>query len=62
MYFIEKKHIDTSYHLIHELVNDGQIKLLFCGFKEHLVNMFTKDHLGIDSAEDVLLVEIKDVC
>ena len=58
---------------IRELVNDGQISLLFCGSKEQLANMFTKplgtsafvyqkEHLGIDSADDVLLVEIKGVC
>ena len=69
----KSKHIDTRYHFISELVNDGQISLVFCGSKEHLDDMFTKplgtstcvyeiEHLGIDSAEDVLQVEIKGVC
>ena len=64
MYFIEKKHNDTRYHFIRELVNDGQISLLFCGSKEQFGDMFTKpletstfvyqrEHLGIDSANDV---------
>ena len=38
----KSKHIDTSYHFIHELVNDGQISLLFCCSKEHLSHLFTK--------------------
>ena len=69
----KRKHIDTRYHFIRELVNDGQISLLFCGSKEQLADMFTKplgifafvyqrEHLGIDSADDVLPVEIKGVC
>ena len=62
----KNKHIDTRYHFIHQLVNDGQISL-FCGSKEKFDDMFTKplgtfafeyhgEHLGIDSAEDVLPV------
>ena len=69
----KSKHIDTRYHFIRELFNDGQISLLFCGSKEQLADMFTKPlgtsafdyqrkHLGIDSAEDVLPVEIKGLC
>ena len=69
----KSKHIDTRYHLIRELVNDGQISLQFCGSKEQLVDMFTKplrtivfeykrENLGIDSVEDVLPIEIKGVC
>ena len=69
----KSKHIDTCYHFIHELVNDGKISLLFCGSKEQFADMFTKslgtsgfvyqrEHLGIDSANDVLPVEIKGVC
>ena len=27
----KRKHIDTCYHFIRELVNDEQISLLFCG-------------------------------
>ena len=69
----KSKHIDTRYHFICELVNDGQISLQFCGSKEELVDMFTKplgttafeyqrEKLGIDISEDVLPVEIKRVC
>ena len=69
----KSKHIDTRYHFIRELVNDGQISLLFCGSKEQLADMFTKplgtfafvyqrEHLDIDSAADVLPVDIKGVC
>ena len=69
----KRKHIDTHYHFIRELVNEKQISLLFCGSKEQLADMFTKplgtsaflyhgEHLGIDSADDVLPVEIKGVC
>ena len=75
MYFIEKENTLTlviTSHFICELVNEKQISLLFCGSKEQLADMFTKplgtsafvyqrEHLGIDSAEDVLLVEIKRV-
>ena len=56
----KRKHIDTHYYFIRELVNDGQISLLFCGCKEQLADMFTKplgtsafvyqrEHLGIDN-------------
>ena len=38
----KRKHIDTRYHFIRKLVNDGQIYLLFCGSKEQLADMFTK--------------------
>ena len=69
----KSKHIDTHYHFIRELVNDGQISLLFCGSKEELADIFTKplgtyafvyqrEHLGIDSAEYVLPIDIKAVC
>ena len=69
----KSKHIDTHYHFIHELVNDGQISLLFCVSKEQLADMFNKplgtsafvyqrENLGIDSSEDVLPIEIKGVC
>ena len=30
----KSKHIDTRCHFIRELVNDGQISLLFCGSKD----------------------------
>jgi len=66
----KSKRIDTCYHFIRELVNDGQISLFFFVSKEQLAHMFTKplgtftfvyqrEHLGIDSVEDVLPVEIK---
>ena len=38
----KRKHIDTHYHFIRELVNEKQISLLFCDSKEQLANMFTK--------------------
>ena len=69
----KSKHIDTRYLFIRELVNDGQISLLFCCSKEQFTDMFTKplgtstfvyqrEYLGIDSVDDVLPVEIKGVC
>ena len=69
----QRKHIDPCYHFIHELVNNGDITLLFCGSKEQLDDMFTKPlgtiafefqrhHLGIGSAENIVPVEIKRVC
>jgi hypothetical protein len=36
------KHIDTQYHFILELVNNGDIYLEFCRCKEQLVDIFTK--------------------
>lgn len=58
----KSKHIDTHYHFIHELVNNDQITLKFCGSKDQLVDIFTKpltcvsfefqrQHLGIICAE-----------
>jgi hypothetical protein len=38
----KSKHIDTRYHFIHELVNNGLINLKFCGTKEQLAYIFTK--------------------
>ena len=69
----KSKHIDTRYHFIRELVNDGKFSLLFCGSKEQLADVFTKplgttafeyhrEHFHIDSAEDILPVEIKGEC
>ena len=34
VFHIKIKQIDARYHFIRELVNDGQISLLFCGSKE----------------------------
>jgi hypothetical protein len=42
MCFIIKKHIDTRFHFIHELVKNGDISLKFCGSKAQLVDIFTK--------------------
>ena len=67
------KHINTHYHFIRDLDNDGQIYLQFSGSKEELVDMCTKplettafeyqrEHFGIGSVEYVLLVDIKRVC
>jgi hypothetical protein len=36
------KHIDTRYHFIRELVNNGDIYLEFCRSKEQLADIFTK--------------------
>ena len=73
VFYRKGKHIDTRYHFIRELVNDGQISLQFCGSMEQLVDMFTRplgtntfenqrDCLGIDSVEDVLPFENKGLC
>ena len=69
----KSKHVDTSHHFIPKLVNDGQISLLFCASKEQLANMFTKplgtlasefqrQHLGTNSDDNIVPVEIKGVC
>ena len=69
----KNKHIDTHYDFICELVNNGDTTLLFCGSKQQLDDMFTKplgtlafefqrEYLGIDSAEKIVLVEIKGEC
>ena len=73
VFYRKSKHIDTCYHFIHDLDNDGHISLLFCGSKEQLDDMLTKplgtstfvyqrENLGIDSVQDVLQFEIKGVC
>ena len=36
------KHIDTRYHFIRELVNNGEIYLEFCKFEDQLVDIFSK--------------------
>ena len=52
------KHIDTRFHFIHELVNNGDIVLQLCGSWDQFVDIFTKplgksvfdfktQHLGI---------------
>ena len=38
----KNKHIDTRYHFIRELVNNGEIYLKFCKSKDQLVDIFTK--------------------
>ena len=38
----KRKHNNTHYHFICELVNNGDTTLLFCGSKENLDDMFTK--------------------
>jgi hypothetical protein len=59
----KNKHIDTSFHFIQELVNNGDISLQFCGSKDQLTHIFTKPlgkivfefqrkHLGIVSADE----------
>ena len=36
------KHIDTRYHFIQELVNNGEINLQYCRSKDQLAYIFTK--------------------
>jgi hypothetical protein len=59
----KSKHIDTRFHFIRELVNNGDIALQFHGTRDQLVDIFTKplgksvfdfqrQHLGIISADD----------
>jgi hypothetical protein len=59
----KSKHIDTRFHFIRELVNNGDIALQFCGSRDQLADIFTKplgksvfdfqrQHLGIVSADD----------
>jgi hypothetical protein len=58
----KSKLIDTRFHFIHELVNNGDIALQFCGSRDQLSDIFTKplgksvfdfqrQHLGIISAD-----------
>jgi hypothetical protein len=58
----KSKHIDTRFHFIRELVNNGDIALQFCGSRDQLADIFTKplgksvfdfqrQHLGIISAD-----------
>jgi hypothetical protein len=56
------KHIDTRFHFIRELVNNGDIALQLCGSRDHPADIFTKplgksvfdfqrQHLGIIGAD-----------
>jgi hypothetical protein len=58
----KRKHIDTRFHFIRELVNNGDIVLQFCGSRDQLADIFTKplgksvfdfqrQHLGIISVD-----------
>ena len=38
----KSKNIDTLFHLIRELVNDGDIVLIFCGSKDQIEDIFGK--------------------
>jgi hypothetical protein len=40
--YLYQKHIDTRYHFIRELVNNGEIYLEFCKSKDQLADIFTK--------------------
>ena len=73
VFLIKSKHIDTRYHFIRELVSNEEITLLFSRSKEQVANMFTKplgtlafefqrQHLGIDDAKNIVLVDIKGEC
>jgi hypothetical protein len=59
----KSKHIDTRFHFIRDLVNNGDIALQFCGSRDQLADIFTKplgklvfyfqrQHLGIISVDD----------
>jgi hypothetical protein len=59
----KSKHIDTRFHFIRELVNNGDISLQFCGSRDQLADIFTKplgnivfefqrQHLGIVSVDE----------
>jgi hypothetical protein len=59
----KSKHINTRFHFICELVNNGDIALQFCGARDHLADIFTKplgksvfdfqrQHLGIVSVDN----------
>jgi hypothetical protein len=47
MFHEKRKHIDTRFHFIRELVNNGDIFLKFCCSKDQLADIFTKP-LGRD--------------
>ena len=58
----KRKHIDTRFHFIRELVNNGDIALQLCGSQDQLADIFTKplgksvfdfqrQHLGIISID-----------
>lgn len=66
------KHIDTRFHFIRELVQNGEISLDFCGSRDQLENIFTKPlgknifefqrkNLGIASVDNYR-VEIRTEC
>ena len=38
----KRKHIDTRFHFIRELVNNGDIALQLCGSRDQLADIFTK--------------------
>ena len=59
----KSKHIDTRFHFIRALVNNGDISLQLCGSRDHLADIFTKplgkivfkfqrQHLSIVSANE----------
>jgi len=61
------KHIDTRYHFVRELTEEGFIKILFVKTKENIADMFTKnvsgnildDHEGTFIADKVYIEEDK---
>jgi hypothetical protein len=38
----KRKHIDTHFHFIQEIVNNGDISLQFCKSRDQLADIFTK--------------------
>jgi hypothetical protein len=42
VFYKKRKHIDTRFHFIHELVNNSDITLQLFGSQDQLVDIFTK--------------------
>jgi hypothetical protein len=54
------KHIDTRYHFIRELVDDGTIEVNFVGTADNEANMFTKN-VGEDEYNKMLEKNLVDI-
>ena len=53
------KHIDTRYHFVRELVEQGFIKIVFVKTKENIADMFTKNVSSgiLEDHQDTFIVE-----
>jgi hypothetical protein len=68
----KRKHIDTFFHFIRELVINGDISLKFCGSRDQLdiftktfgkfVFEFQRQHLGIVSVDECNSVSVISTC